>query len=81
MKVTIQLADDLLGRAKVHAARQKTTLRALVEQGLREVLNADEEPVRFRLEDARAGGRGSQKKYQGAEWPRIRDAAYERRGG
>ena len=81
MKVTVELADDLLGRAKVHAARQKTTLRALVEQGLREVLNADEQPVQFRLEDAGVGGRGLRKEYQGAEWPRIRDAAYERRSG
>lgn len=51
-----------------------------VEQGLREVLNADEQPVQFRLEDASVGGRGLHKEYQGAEWPRIRDAAYEGRG-
>ena len=81
MKVTIELADDLLGRAKAHAATQKTTLRALVERGLREVLNADEQPVRFRLEHASVGGRGLRKEYQGAEWPGIRDAAYEGRGG
>ena len=80
MKVTIELADDLLDRAKAHAAKQRTTLRALVEQGLREVLNADEQPVQFRLEDASVGGRGLHKEYQGAEWPRIRDAAYEGRG-
>ena len=81
MKTTIELADDLVERAKAHAARQKTTLRALVERGLHEVLNADEQPVRFRLEDASVGGRGLRKEYQGAEWPRIRDAAYEGRGG
>ena len=81
MKVTIELADDLLDRAKAHAAKQRTTLRALVERGLHEVLNADEEPVRFRLEDASVGGRGLQKEYQGAEWSRIRSAAYEGRGG
>ena len=81
MKVTVELADDLVDRAKAHAAKQRTTLRALVEQGLREVLNADEEPVQFRLEDASVGGRRLRKEYQGAEWPRIRDAAYEGRGG
>ena len=81
MKVTIELAHDLVDRAKAHAAKQRTTLRALVEQGLHEVLNANEEPVRFRLEDASVGGRGLQKEYQGAEWSRIRGAAYEGRGG
>lgn len=81
MKTTIELADDLVDRAKAHAARQKTTLRALVERGLREVLNADEQPVQFRLEDASVGGRGLHKEYQGAEWPCVRDAAYEGRGG
>lgn len=81
MKVTVELADDLVDRAKAHAAKQRTTLRALVEQGLREVLNADEKPVQFRLEDASVGGRGLRKEYQGTEWPRIRDAAYEGRGG
>ena len=72
MKVTIELADDLVDRAKAHAAKQGTTLRALVEQGLHEVLNADEDPARFRLEQASVGGRGLQREYQGAEWPRIR---------
>ena len=81
MKVTIELAHDLVDRAKAHAAKQRTTLRALVEQGPHEVLNANEEPVRFRLEDASVGGRGLQKEYQGAEWSRIRGAAYEGRGG
>ena len=81
MKVTIELADDLVDRAKAHAAKQGTTLRALVERGLRQVLNADEEPVWFRLEHASVGGRGLQREYQGAEWPRIRGAAYEGRGG
>ena len=81
MKVTIELADHLLDRAKAHAARQRTTLRALVERGLHEVLNADEEPVRFRLQHASVGGRGLQKEYESAEWPGIRDAAYEGRGG
>ena len=81
MKVTIEVADDVLDRAKAHAAKQGTTLRSLVERGLREVLNADEEPVQFRLEHASVGGRGLQREYQGAEWPRIRDATYEGRGG
>jgi hypothetical protein len=35
MKTTIELPDDLLVAAKQHAARERTTLRAMVERGLR----------------------------------------------
>ena len=81
MKTTIELADDLVDRAKAHAAMRGTTLRALVERGLHEVLKADDASVEFRLEDASVGGRGLSQAFQGAEWPQIRGAAYEGRGG
>jgi hypothetical protein len=38
LKTTIEIADDLPARAQKLARRQKTTLRVLVEQGLRLVL-------------------------------------------
>lgn len=34
MKTTLDLRDDLLGRAKVQAARERTTLTRMVEEGL-----------------------------------------------
>ena len=34
-KTTIEIEDDLLVTAKQHAARERTTLRTLVERGLR----------------------------------------------
>ena len=81
MKTTIELADDLVERAKALAVKQRTTLRALVERGLYEVLSADEEPVPFQLQDASVGGRGLRPEFQSADWHRIRKAAYEGRGG
>ena len=81
VKITIELADDLIERAKAHAAKQGITLRALVEKGLRHVLSADEEPVPFQLQDASVGGRGLRLEFRGADWHRIREAAYEGRGG
>lgn len=39
MKTTLDLADPLFHAAKALAAQQKTTLRALVEEGLRLVMD------------------------------------------
>ena len=55
---------------------KNTTLRAVVEQGLRAVLRADR-AEKFVLRDASVRGRGLQAEYEGAEWARIREAAYK----
>ena len=81
MKTTIELADDLVDRARAHATKENTTLRALVERGLRDILDADEQAVPFRLRDASVGGSGLCAEFRGADWHRIREAAYEGRGG
>ena len=41
MKTTIDIADDLIGRAKLIQKRDAVTLRALVEEGLRLVFDRD----------------------------------------
>ena len=38
MRATVDLPDELLLRAKIRAVEQRTTLKALIEQGLRAVL-------------------------------------------
>jgi hypothetical protein len=40
---TIELPEDLLKRARIYAIQRGTSLRALVEKGLREVLARKEE--------------------------------------
>ena len=39
---TVELPPDLHERARVFAVRRKTSLRALMEQGLRELLRREE---------------------------------------
>jgi hypothetical protein len=55
-------------------------LRALVETGLRRVLDDGERGEPFRLRDASFGGRGLQPDFHDGDWERVRDAAYEGRG-
>lgn len=81
MKTTIEIADDLAKQARTHAARENTTLRSLVERGLRLAMRADGHRRRFILRDASVAGRGLQRGYRDADWTRIREAAYEDRGG
>jgi hypothetical protein len=82
MKTTVEVSDALLEEAKRVAARESTTLRALVEAGLRLVLQQRRDSRRtFELRDARVAGRGLRPEFERAGWDRIRDAAYEGRGG
>lgn len=81
MKTTIDLPDDLGIEAKAYAARRGMTLRALVELGIRQILRDEQRNREFRLRDASVGGDGLQQPFRDAEWPEIRKAAYEERGG
>ena len=80
IKTTIDIADGLLVAAKERAARDGTTLRALVEEGLRSVLGGRDRSS-FRLADASVDGGGLSEEFRGAGWDRIREAVYEGRGG
>ena len=80
MKTTVEIADPLLERAKRLAAERGTTLRELVEAGLRRVLDDERAAEPFALRDQRVRGSGLQAEFQNASWEQIRDAAYERRG-
>jgi hypothetical protein len=81
MKTTIEISDPLLNQAKRLAARRGSTLRSLVEEGLRRVV-AEKKPAEgFRLRSASFKGEGLQAAAQGAAWERIREMAYEGRGG
>ena len=81
MKTTIDLADPLLDEARKLARRDGTTVRALVEQGLRLVLSQRRRGAAFRLRDASFDGGGLRPEVDGASWERLRELAYEGRGG
>ena len=81
MKSTVDIADHLLAEAKQAAAREGTTLRALVEAGLRQVLRERRaRSAPFALRRASFKGKGLRTELQGLPWEHIRSLAYEDRG-
>jgi hypothetical protein len=81
MKTTVNIADPLLSAAKKLAADEGTTLRALIEEGLRRVLERRQRHGRFELRRASFRGNGPQPDVTEGQWERIRDLIYEGRGG
>ncbi len=81
MKTTVEIAPALLARAKKLAAQRQTTLRALIEAGLRHVLATESEPkTAYSLPDARVNGQGVQPGIREGDWEQIRAIIYEGRG-
>ena len=81
MKTTVEISDTLLREAKKLAARERTTVRALIEQGLREAIARRARARPFRLRKATFKGRGLCAEARALGWERLRELAYEGRGG
>ena len=80
MKTTIELPEALFDKAKRHARKHKTTLKALIEQGLRQVLAARSGTAPFKLRDASVNGKGVNPEFRDASWEQLRDAIYPGQG-
>lgn len=80
MKTTVELPDTLLRDAKRVALREKTTVRALIERGLRSVVGARRSRERFVLRQAGFRGDGLVAGRSLSDWESIRDLSYSERG-
>lgn len=83
MKTTIHIADSIFREARQVAKQERTTFRALVEEGLRRVIQERRRRRKhdFRLRKATFKGKGLQPHLAGATWDQILDISYEGRGG
>ena len=81
MKTTIEISDALLKRAKQLAARNHTTLRELIEEALRLVLDRETPAPRARpVRTHTFLGRGLQPGLSWEDWTTLRELAYAGRG-
>lgn len=79
MKTTVELPDALLREAKRVALRERTTVRALIERGLRAVLKG-KPAAGFKLREASFRGDGLVAGRSLSDWETIRDLSYSERG-
>lgn len=80
MKTTVEIPNAVLEEARRAAVREKTTVRALIEEGLRRVLRERRRRGRFRLRKATFKGSGLQPHVADGSWERLRELVYEGRG-
>lgn len=81
MKTTVEIADGLLEEARRAADKGGTTVRALIEEGLRHVLKSRRTDRPFRLRDGSFKGDGLQPGIREGDWEQIRSLLYEGHGG
>jgi hypothetical protein len=80
MKTTVQIPDSLFEEVRTLAHREQTTIKALIQEGLRRIITERKQRCRFRLRKATFKGKGLQPDLQGASWDQIREKSYEGRG-
>ena len=81
MKTTVEIADGLFEAARRLAERERTTLRALIEDGLRRVIASRREAREFRLRRCSFKGKGLSPDLAGRGWEAVRARAYDEHGG
>ena len=79
MKTTIEIQDELIRRAKRYAKRTGRPLRAVVEEGLRHVLNDSSRSKRYELPDYSVGDPSASDPLEAWSWQDLRDEIYAER--
>lgn len=80
MKTTVEIPDPVLDAARELARRKGTTVKALIERGLRHEIAAGQEQVSFKLRKASFAGNGLRQDQPDVSWERLRERAYDQRG-
>jgi hypothetical protein len=76
MKTTVDISDQLLRRSQQLAKREGSTLRAILEEGLRLVLKERQTPRSRKFHFETFGNGGLTPEFRDATWETIRGAIY-----
>ena len=74
MKTTIEIADNLLARAKARARARRVSLRSLIEESL--AVTLDQPLPETKVKPVTFKGNGLSREFEGGSWDQIRDAIY-----
>ena len=77
MKITLDIDDVLLSRARSHAKLTGRPLRSLVEDGLRLVLSAESTRQEYTLPDLSVGNPDSLDPLEACSWQDMRELVYD----
>ena len=76
VKTTLDIHDELLARAKQHATNTGRPLRAVVEEGLRQVLATSASPSSYRMPDMSEGDPSVADPLEAYSWQDLRGLIY-----
>jgi hypothetical protein len=80
MKTTVDISDSIHETARRIASSENSSLKALIEEGLRKVIDERRHRGSFKLRKVTFKGNGLQAELAGASWDKIREKIYEGRG-
>jgi CRISPR/Cas system-associated protein Csm6 len=80
MKTTVEIPNSLLQEARKLAEKEGTSIKILVEEGLRRILLERKKGKPFRLRDGSYKGKGLQGDVTEGSWEKIRELIYEGQG-
>jgi hypothetical protein len=80
MKTTVEISEDLFARTREVAQREGTTLRSLIEEGLRAALAQREQKTAYQWPDLSVDGEGVSPEIDEGSWEPLRDRIYAGRG-
>lgn len=78
MKTTVEIADPLFAEAKAEARRRGTTVRALIEEGLRRVI-VEPQATGYVMPDCSYGSGGPTELWLNSSWEQKLEIIYEGR--
>ena len=79
MKITVEVSDAILERARRIAQHRGRSVRSLVEEGLRLVLDAEGPARPYRMEDRSVGVKGAPNPLESMSWQDLRAEIYGER--